>query len=310
MIYWEHVYGKNQEGSAINVNVIGIPHAVGAYVSGTELAPDALREAGLIEQLQQAGLKVSDAGNVKLPDYLPRHNIPPVRHWPAPRMLWDLLRKEARDWLHGDDFALMLGGDCSTIVGTATAHQELHGDLAYLLVIDGHLDAVAPSPHRCLGAAGMGLWFLLRDNPMWAAEQAWTSDRISVIGCQQPPEESCGIEIVSLADLRASEGEHVVSRLLKNIPANAKLLVHFDVDVMDEEAMAAAYSPSKTGLSLKEAENLLAAVVQDSRVIGLEVTEFSALRDTTGEYAKRLVRLLANALAARATRASSDTLHR
>lgn len=251
-----------------------------------------------------------DAGNLKLPDYLPRHNIPPVRNWPAPRMLWDLLREEARGWLRGDDFALLLGGDCSTVVGTATAHQELYGDQAYLLVIDGHLDAVAPSANRCVGAAGMGLWFLLHDNPMWAAEKAWDAGRIHVIGCQQPPQEGYGVEIVSLADVKTGGLAQWVSTILGKIPANAKLLVHFDVDVMDEEAMAAAYSPSKTGLSLEEAEELLAAVLRDHRVIGLEVTEFSALRDTTGAYAERLVRLLGHALATRATRASSDTLNR
>ncbi|QRG70414.1 arginase family protein [Brevibacillus choshinensis] len=288
--------------------MVGIPHFAGAYVSGTELAPEALRAAGLIEHLQQAGLSVRDEGNLKLPDYLPRHNIPPVRNWPAPRMLWDLLREEVRGWLGGDGFALMLGGDCSTIVGTATAHQELHGDAAYVLVIDGHFDAVAPSANRCVGAAGMGLWFLLRDNPMWAAEKVWDAGRIHVIGCQQKPREDYGVEIVTLAEMRTGGLMQSVSTILEKIPANAKLLVHFDVDVMDEEAMAAAYSPSKTGLSLEEAEGLLAAVLRDHRVIGLEVTEFSALRDTTGIYAERLVRLLGNALATRATTASSDTL--
>jgi len=186
-------------------------------------------------------------------------------------MLWDLLREEARGWLRDDGLALMLGGDCSLIVGTATAHQELHGDQACLLVIDGHVDAVAPAANRCVGAAGMGLWFLLRDNPMWAAEKAWDAGRIHVIGCQQPPTESCGVDIVTLAQLKADGLERWVSTILAKIPANAKLLVHFDVDVMDEEAMAAAYSPSKTGLSLEEAEGLLAAVLRDHRVIGLEV---------------------------------------
>lgn len=289
--------------------MVGIPHFAGAYVSGTELAPDALRKAGLIEQLQQTGLSVHDAGNLKLPDYLPRHNIPPVRNWPAPRMLWDLLREEARGWLRSDDFALMLGGDCSMIVGTATAHQELYGDRAYLLVIDGHLDAVVPSASRCVGAAGMGLWFLLRENPMWAADEVWAAERICVIGCQQQPTESYGADIVTLAQVKAGGLEQWISTILGKIPADAKLLVHFDVDVMDEEAMAAAYSPSKTGLSLEEAEELLAAVLRDHRVIGCEVTEFSALRDTTGIYAERLVGLLGNALATRATRASSDTLN-
>ncbi|MDF2684157.1 MAG: arginase [Brevibacillus sp.] len=293
---------------AIKVNVVGIPHFAGAYVSGTELAPDALRKAGLIGHFQQVGLDVRDVGNLGLPDDLPRHNIPPVRNWPAPRMLWDLLREEARDWLGGDDFTLMLGGDCSLIVGTAAAHQALYGEQAYLLVIDGHFDAMQPTATRCVGAAGMGLWFLLQDNGMWAADTGWTAERIHVLGCQQQPGENYGVDVITLAQLQTSELEQCVKSVMEKIPADAKLLVHFDVDVMDEEAMAAAYSPSETGLSLTEAERLLAAVLRDRRVKGMEVTEFSALRDTTGEFAGRLVRLLGHALATRATDASSDTL--
>ncbi|MED4754373.1 arginase family protein [Brevibacillus choshinensis] len=290
------------------MNVVGIPHFAGAYVSGTELAPDVLRKAGLIGYLQQMGLDVRDVGNLTLPDEMPRHNVPPVRNWPAPRMLWDLLREKARDWLGGEHFSLMLGGDCSLIVGTAAAHQALYGEQAYLLVIDGHFDAMQPIATRCVGAAGMGLWFLLQDNGMWAEDTGWTAERINVLGCQQQPGENYGVDVITLAQLQTGELEQWVQSVLEKIPANAKLLIHFDVDVMDEEAMAAAYSPSKTGLSLAEAERLLAAVLRDHRVMGMEVTEFSALRDTTGEFAERLVRLLGNALATRATDASSDTL--
>ncbi|MED1795594.1 arginase family protein [Brevibacillus nitrificans] len=293
---------------AIKVNVVGIPHFAGAYVSGTELAPDALRKAGLAEKMQGLGLEVQDTGNLKLPDYLPRHNIPPVRNWPAPRMLWDLLTEEARGWLKGEDFALLLGGDCSTIVGTAAAFSQLYGEKAYLLVIDGHFDAVRPTATRCIGAAGMGLWFLLQGRDMWIADTGWTAERMTVIGCQEQPVQNYGVEIVTLAQLRSGDLLDSVRIVLEKIPADAKLLVHFDVDVMDEEAMAAAYAPSKVGLSLAEAERLVTAVVQDRRVVGLEVTEFSALRDTTGEQAERLVHLLANVLSTRARAASSDTL--
>ncbi|MGM0712887.1 arginase family protein [Brevibacillus parabrevis] len=285
----------------------GIPHFTGAYVSGTELTPDALRKAGLIEQLQQAGLTVADSGDLRLPDYLPRHNIPPVRNWPAPRMLWDLLGKEAQAWFASDDeIVLMLGGDCSLIVGTALAHQARHQEKAYLLVIDGHLDAVAPSASRCIGAAGMGLWFLLQDQGQWIERSGWRAERIRLAGCQQPPAETYGVEITSLEQLKRAGVHESITRIMQEIPPDARILVHFDVDVMDEEAMAAAYSPSEIGLSLEEAEILLAAVVSDRRVTGLEVTEFSALRDTEGKYAANLVQLLVRALATRATGARND----
>jgi len=287
------------EGIIITIKIKGIPHFAGAFVSGTELSPDALRKAGLVEHLQERGLAVEDLGDLKLPDYMPRHNIPPVRNWPAPRMLWDLLQKEAAEWMDHSDFLLMLGGDCGLIVGTAIAHRLRYGEQAYLLVIDGHLDAVAPSANRCIGAAGMGLWFLLQDQGMWIERSGWTADRVKLVGCQKPPNEAYGVEIVSLEQLHASDMEQEMTRIMQSIPADAKILVHFDVDVMNKETMPAAYAPSETGLSLEETQQLLVRVLQDRRIVGMEVTEFSALRDTTGEQAQKLVRLLGEALAVR-----------
>ncbi|MFE1629736.1 arginase family protein [Brevibacillus reuszeri] len=288
---------KLQEGLAIPVKVVGIPHYVGALVSGTELSPDALRKAGLITQLQQSGIEVEDIGNMQLPDYLPRHNMPPVRNWPAPRMIWDLLQKEAYEWFDSKDFVVMLGGDCSTMVGTALAHKERYGEKAYLVVIDGHFDAVVPVASRSIGAAGMGLWFLLEDKGTWIMPSGWTSDRIKVIGCQRMPEVTYGVDVLTLDEL---SGDHLVERMtavMRSIPADAKILVHFDVDVMHKQAMTAAYSPSETGLSLQEAQSVLDTVLSDSRVVGMEVTEFSALRDTDGEQAERLVQLISSAVA-------------
>ncbi|WJQ82042.1 arginase family protein [Brevibacillus brevis] len=278
----------------------GIPHFTGAYVSGTELAPDALRTAGLIEQLQKLGLEVQDVGNLHLPDDLPRHNIPPVRNWPASRIFWDLLQKDAQEWLDTDDFVLMLGGDCSLVVATARAHQARHQEKAYLLVLDGHLDAVVPSASRCIGAAGMGLWFLLQDRGQWIEPSGWDAERIRLVGCQQMPTETYGVEVMTLDQLTEGSIVERVSHTLLSIPPDAKILVHFDVDILHKDAMPAAYSPSEAGLSLSEAEALLETVLRDSRVTSMEVTEFSGARDTTGEYAQRLVELLARALSTRA----------
>lgn len=287
------------EGMTITIRIKGIPHFSGAFVSGTEMAPDAFRKAGLVLQLQDKGMVVEDLGDLKLPDYLPRHNIAPVRNWPAPRMVWDLLSKEAEEWLDHDGFLLLLGGDCSLIVGTAIAHQQLYGEQAYLLVIDGHLDALVPSASRCMGAAGMGLWFLLQDQGVWIERSGWTADRVIQIGCQRMPEEHFGVEIVTLDQLQADDLDRVISEVLASIPADAKILVHFDVDVMNKESMPAAYAPSETGLGTDETQRLLTGVLQDQRVVGMEVTEFSALRDTTGEQAQKLVEIIAMALESR-----------
>lgn len=283
----------------MNLSIIGIPIFSGAYVSGTELTPDALRTAGLVSRIQEKGIEVTDRGNVKLPDYLPRHNIPPVRNWPAPRMVWDLLRSEASGWFRENECTLLLGGDCSLAAGTAAGLKQVFPEQAYLLVIDAHLDVVKPSAARCIGAAGMWLWFLLEGTEMWVEPSGWGAERIQTVGVQQVPNDTYGIPITTWQQLRESGIAETADNLLRAIPADAKILVHFDVDVMNKEAMSAAYSPSETGLTMEEAEELLGCILRDKRVVGLEVTEFSALRDTTGEQAARLSQMLANCLAYR-----------
>jgi arginase len=46
--------------TARRLAVIGVPSSAGAFASGQELAPGALREAGLLARLRGSGLEVDD----------------------------------------------------------------------------------------------------------------------------------------------------------------------------------------------------------------------------------------------------------
>ena len=203
----------------------------------------------------------------------------------------------AASWWSEERRTLVLGGDCSIIVGTMTSFLAAYGERARLLVVDGHLDALRPSGGRCIGAAGMGLWFLTEDADMWWPGPRLDNSRVAVLGCQAPPAETYGIPVTLLDELRAEGIRETVAQLLGNWPADAKILLHFDVDVLHRDHMSAAYSPSERGLNAEEARELLATVLADSRVVALEVTEFSGLRDLDDSQAQFLAELLANVLA-------------
>lgn len=47
--------------------LIGVPTSAGAHHAGQERAPRALREAGLVKRLQEAGLGIDDAGDLPVP---------------------------------------------------------------------------------------------------------------------------------------------------------------------------------------------------------------------------------------------------
>ena len=276
----------------MNIHTSGIPTFAGALYSGTEMTPQALRRAGLIEQLQAAGHTVTDLGDLALPPYLPKHNIGPVRNWPAPRMVWDVTLAAAREWFTQDSFHLILGGDCSIIVGTATAWHELHGDRAHLLVLDGHLDVMRPRASSCIGAAGMGLWFLTQDDDIWWPGDNFPASRIAALGCQAPPEQTYDIPVTLLSDMRDTGVAAIAEQYLSSLPSDACVLLHFDVDALEQTYMPAAYSPSQTGLTLEQCRELLTRLLADPRIQALEVTEFSALRDPDGRHARTVAEFL------------------
>ncbi|NDK56497.1 arginase family protein [Pontibacter fetidus] len=277
------------------IQLVGIPTFAGALYPGTEATPVALRSHGLLQTIADAGITVSDFGDIALPTDLPRHNVPPVRNWPAPRMVWETIVAQGSSWFDPEKFNLLLGGDCSIVVGVADHLAKLYGDKLYLLVIDAHVDVVKPDPNVCVGAAAMGLWFLTNKNLLWPKPETINPEQITVVACQNPPAETYGIQTITLEQLRQSIKQTIVS-VLSNIPEDAKILIHFDVDSVGKDEMPAAYAPSETGLTIVECHELLTNIIADPRTIAMEVTEFSAIKDEDGHNAWSLNNLLADSL--------------
>lgn len=282
----------------MKIIVNGIPSCAGALHSGTELAPDVLRTANLLPALINMDFSVEDRGNLLQCKLLARHNIPPVRNWPAPREVWEEIVEAKARIFEEDAFSIILGGDCSIVVGTFTAFQKVFGENTYLIVVDGHLDTVAPEGNRCIGAAGMGLWFLTRDNGVWWTENPVSAKRIKAVGTHTPGE-SLGIEYIPYEKFLSNDGFGATAEILEQIPENASILVHFDVDVLHESIMPAAYSPSTAGLDFKTASDLLSLLLSDLRVKGIEITEFAAGKEGTAESAETIANLMLEGLEAR-----------
>jgi arginase len=103
------------------ISVIGAPSSMGADAPGQELAPRALRDAGLITQLARRGVEVRDVGDLPLRRWTPDPISPRARH--AGEVLAHVAGVHAavRDALDDGDRVLVLGGDCTTGLGTIAA---------------------------------------------------------------------------------------------------------------------------------------------------------------------------------------------
>lgn len=275
----------------MNIQIVGIPSNSGALYEGTELAPQAIRKSGLVQALTQNGFTVNDLGDLLNNEPLPRHNIGPVRNWPAPRLVWDAIDQRAEEIFQKDALTILLGGDCSIEVGTFHAFQKVFGTESHLLVLDGHVDTMQPNGEICIGAAGMGLWFLLNDKKTWWKEDPVSSSCVSIIGPQSYTETDEKIKVIPNSKLIDENYLSIVQGHLKTISTDS-ILVHLDVDILHKSIMPAAYAPSEIGLNLETSTAILEMILADPRVKAIEVTEFSANKDIDGSCANIIVELL------------------
>ncbi|MGE4133162.1 MAG: arginase family protein [Bdellovibrionales bacterium] len=278
------------------IRLFDLPTNAGCLELGTENLPSHFRENGLIDRLVQRGYEVEDLGRVEIP-VEPRHNQPPIRNFPLSQEVWRRSETFLEKPFLAQSLSLILGlgGDCSMVVGTTSSAAKVFKGNVHLLYLDGDVDSIAPDPEKCMGSAGMGLWFLTQKSTYWDGAQLSPS-QITVLGNKKAPDTDLGIPFVSLAELRCSSIHRKVNEVLASIPAETSILVHFDVDLLSAAEMPAAYAPRDEGFNLTEVEEMLSTILMDSRVRYLEVSEFMPSKDPTGQSIQKLIGLITRSL--------------
>jgi len=279
--------------------LLGVPLRTGSLMPGSENDAQAYREAGIVERLRAAGCTVVDGGDVAIPSYLPHHSIPPIRSWPGPRIAWDCVCDRLAPILREPgQVPLLLGCDCSIVVGTARALAAAAPEGVHVLYVDGDFDDAPPDGGRCQSAAAMAVWLLTRGGP-FRPDPPLAPARVTVVGCSAPsaaPAEA--VPSVTLADVRREGPRAAARRALAGVAPDAAVLVHLDIDVMRATDMPAAYFPRAEGLALAEVTELLDELLHDPRLRLVEVAEFAALRDRDHQAARAIIDVLARGLGA------------
>jgi arginase len=286
-----------ERNHALTYHVLGVPLRTGSLYPGSENDAQAYRDAHLLRCLEAAGCRVFDEGDVAIPSYLPHHNIPPIKNWPGPRIAWDCISERIAPYLRQPGhIPLLIGADCSIVVGTAQALMRAYGEEVHILYVDGDIDGVAPQPERCLSAAAMALWLTTQASPFRAGPTLRPS-QVTVIGWSDDlHSEPMGLTSLPLAEVRRLGPGEAARQVLRTIPASAPILLHFDIDVLNKQEMPAAYFPHTDGLSMAEGQELLGTILADARIRIIEVTEYASLRDLDQRYVSRIIELLAAGL--------------
>ena len=286
------------------VTVIGAPTSAAAYAPGQEDGPAALREHGLLAAL---GGDVVDAGDVERFRWRPDRDRPRAANAAAAAERAGQVAARVAA-VPRERFALVLGGDCTTGVGTV-AGLIGRGDEPGLVYLDRHADLNVPSSTIEGALDWMGVAHLLDvegATPELAglagARPMLTAGRLAFLALAPvTPFETAEIErrrphVVGL-EAAIADPEGAARRALAALDAGV-LAVHFDVDVLDfRDAPLAENTDREPGLPLASAGRALATLCADPRVAALTVTEFNPHHGAAdGADTRRLIEVLAAAL--------------
>jgi arginase len=290
------------------VAVLGAPSSIGIkpYDDGRQrrldLAPGALRAQGLV-----ARLGARDLGDVAPPPYedFARRGLRP-RNEAAVGEYSRALAARVAAATAGGSFALVLGGDCSILLGCLLGARSA-GPIG-LAYVDAHGDFAAPeeSPTGSVAAMGLALAVGRGDSPLasLAAEGPLVApEAVALLGRRDPAEPShAALAASAILDLPHTavrqRGPAAAARAaldrLEALPGG--FWVHLDADLFDPTEIAAVDTPEPDGLHAAEVVELLAPLARHPRALGMEVTIYDPSLDPERQGAAVLADTVARAL--------------
>jgi arginase len=288
--------------------LIGVPSSAGAHGPGQEKAPSALRKAGLLGALREAGLEVEDLGDLPVarfrPDAANRKRQSQSRVVKVARQVADTVATAVEREL----IPLVLGGDCTITLGVVAGLLRHQPELG-LMYVDGDADLTTPQTTHSgifdsMGVAhliGLGDPDLAHIGPRFPLLE---QDRIVLFGFHPyeiEPEESRVLAtsamvqypVTSMDDRPVELAEKARARLEERARA---IVVHFDVDVMDSAEIPLADWPHYDALSFGDAMRCLSVFLGSPKLAALVVTEINPDHDPEGLLVAQFVDAFAGAM--------------
>jgi len=286
--------------------IIEAPSVLGLFPKGVERLPDALLSAGFGERLD-----ARRAGRLEPPPYDDRRDRQTLLL--NPKGIADYsaaLANAVGRALDVGEFPVVLGGDCSIVLGCLLAlrRRGRHG----LLFLDGHADFYQPEAEPNGEAASMDLALatgrgpgivtdlegrrpLVRDEDVVAFGRRDAEDA-EAHGSQRI--EDTAIRVVDLAEVRKRGAGDATRRAIEDLfrPEVVGFWIHLDADVLDDAVMPAVDYRMPGGLSWTELVTTLQVAIASGRAIGLNVTIFNPELDVDGSIAAAFVDALAKGL--------------
>jgi len=283
--------------------IVEVPSPLGLRPAGVELAPAALRAAGL-----HSLLGCDDAQRVAVPPYDDRRDH--ATSVLNPDGIAEVARSVAavvESALQAGRLPVVLGGDCSILLGPLLALRRR--DRYGLVYLDGHADFQHPADEPNGEVASLDLALATGRGPRPLTDldglaPLVRAEDVALVGYRVFDDNDrfgtehvrdSGITVLDYQELRAGTIPAILDRALATVtkPGLQGFWVHLDVDVLDDAIMPAVDYRHPGGLSWDEAAQLLQGLLSRPGATGLDVTIFNPNLDPDRSIARHLAELIA-----------------
>jgi|SRR5580698_6832665 arginase len=290
------------------LSVIGVPSSAGSYAAGQDQAPAALRVAGLIEALTDAGLAVRDHGDLPEQIWRPDRQQPFAQNAGQVTTCLQELADRLGPLFADGDTVLVLGGNCTIALAVIAALRRLSAGPPGLLYVDRHFDLNTPdsTSDGALDWMGMAHAFALPGTvdaltdafgyrPLLQPAQVAFLGAEAGLATEWEREQvgRLGLEVTSGTALTADPRGSALTAL--GVLPSGPLAVHVDVDVLDfiDAPLAENTDCRNTGPSLDQLGQALLAAAGDRRLRALSIGELNPTRSAGEPDAiPRFIRML------------------
>ena len=281
---------------------------LGLKPTGVEEAPDYLLKAGLQDMV------VASTPLIEIPVlnhlYSTKRDDSGMINAQALRSFSESLFQQITYAIHKERFPVVLGGDCSILLGIMAALKSC-GEYG-LVALDAHADFYNSRESISGEAADMDIALITGRGPDLLTDinglKPYVKDQNIIHIGQRDEEETLQygsqqiqqtairrFTMKEIADVGIDKTVSLLSNLIIFMPTKG-YWIHFDTDVLNDGENSAVDYRIPGGLTFLECTKLLKAIIDLEKAVGISISIYNPLLDKENYVCDKLVQLLQNIL--------------
>jgi arginase len=279
------------------IRVLGVPFNGDGTTPSEENPAAALRLAGITDFRSHINSTVDDLGDIDIPAFSGiRDQDTSVLNLNAWKEISRRTAKRVKSILDDGEFLIVLGGDCSILLGVFGAFA-LADMRVGLMMLDGHTDYREPASSPSGEPADLETAVITGTGPtqlinLFGKAPLVDPNYVVVCGYREPDMiEGSEIRHFSTEELKRIGPDRLAKQELEYLSKTQQLWFHLDVDVLDPEIMPVCF-PEPGGLNHDETSLFLESCMSSGRFIGISIACYHPKLDPGLSAASKLAEIV------------------